>query len=379
MKIGLITFHFAYNYGAVLQAWAMQIFLETQGHDVDIIDYRPYYHTERYGVTRSLRATARNLNNLYPHKYLRIARGILGTVIENIQLYSLRKRKRDLFESFINEKLNTTQTCHNLQDLEQISDDFDVLIAGSDQIWNSHLTNHTFDDAYFLQFGKLDTKRIIYATSIGETTPSLCSEHVKKMNFRLNAISCREAKDAVVLQLGLQDKVDCVPDPTILLESSLYDQLGIHNVDSSGYVLLYILTPNAMLEQKAELLVDEGRKVISISPIKVNAKGVETVYPVSPTKFLSMIANADFILTNSFHGTSFSIIFERPFAVGIHGKRNERLENLLSMVGLKERLVSTMNDLDTIIQKPIDYKSVTVALNIYRMNGKNFLDKQFSL
>lgn len=378
MKIGLITFHFAYNYGAVLQAWAMQTHLESLGHEVLIIDYRPQYHTERYGVTRSLRVTARNLNIKYPKRYLRIAKGVLGTALENLQLYDTRKNKRELFEGFINENLKTTSACYTLNDIEHVANQFDMLIAGSDQIWNASLTNRAFDDAYFLQFGKSDCKRIIYATSIGETMPMLCIEHVNKLRYQLNAISCREARDAVALGQMLNDKIECVPDPTILLESSLYEKLDIHQDKQSEYVLLYVLTPNKILEQKAKQLAKNGRQVISISPIRINAKGVKSIYPVSPTSFLSMIANAEMVLTNSFHGTSFSIIFEKQFVVGVHGKRNERLENLLSVVGLNERLVSTANGLEEIIQKTINYKAVRTSLENYRLIGKSFIENKIT-
>ena len=380
MKIGLITFHFAYNYGAVLQAWAMQTYLESFGHEVQIIDYRPLYHTERYGVTRSLSVTARNLYRMYPKQIIRIARGIIGTLIENILLYSTRKKKRDIFEGFINENLKITQQCHSMKDIENIADYFEILIAGSDQIWNTNLTNQTFDDAYFLQFGNPACKRIVYAASIGETLPVVCVEHIKRLKYRLNAISCREVKDSISLQkYGLQDMIFCVPDPTILLNSTLYYRLGIHKDKNFGYVLLYILTPNSLLEQEAEQIAKRGKPVISISPIKINAKGVKINYPISPISFLSMISNADLILTNSFHGTSFSIIFKKKFIVGVHGKRNERLENLLSIVGLKERLVSTVKELEAINHKPINYKAVTESLNKYRLNGKSFIENMITI
>ena len=212
MKIGIITFNSAHNYGAVLQAWALQEYLKSDGHEVEIINYR-------------LPATD-NLYKLYKPRNP-FKRGKLNKAVHLLQYLKKMKsepnktRKYREFERFINHTLNTTEAITKYPDLNKANFDYDIMIAGSDQIWNGGLTKGV-NPAYLLSFGKEEIKRVSYAASIGrdeipEVEHMLFSRYLRNFDY----ISVREEKAKEAISKLSDKEVSVVLDPTLLKERNV--------------------------------------------------------------------------------------------------------------------------------------------------------------
>ena len=382
MNISIITFHFAYNYGAVLQAWALHHKLLNDGHQVSIINYKPRYHTSRYSVHRSiLQALQKGFNkkqtDSISKRIICAIRAVGGTAIENVVDYRKRVSKKQYFELFCHKNFNLTRKYNSIEELKRNPPVCDVYIAGSDQIWNQKITNGRFDDAYFLSFGSQKIKRLIYATSLGETTAQECCEYIKDNSICLDAISCREYDDAKEIAKNLEQKCCCIPDPTLLLEADDYGLIEETIEETGGpYILVYILKKNPVLDKAIEYIhVNTEIKIIDISPNFSNINGIIKKDNISPGQFLSYIKNAMCVITNSFHGTVFSILYQREFICGAHQTRNSRIEYILKELSLDERMVFNLQDFKDTVTKQIKYEDVLPKLNQLRKKGDEFLQE----
>lgn len=372
MKIGIVTFHFAYNFGAVLQAWALQTYLTNLGHQVEFINYRPKYHTERYQLLRDV-LKAGEITYYKKHSgILRAIRAVVGTGLENVLLFKERWNKKKVFELFIQTQIKQTPVYHYIKEIQADNRKYDVLIAGSDQIWNRKLTNDDFDPVYFLEFGEENARRIIYAVSLGETSVKDCTNFISQCKFSLDNISCREKMEASRIEQELGKSCSFVPDPTLLIDDADYDRI-LSTPKESNYILVYILKTNEVMNEVLKQLVYNGWKVINISPIRISVKGMRNIYPISPSEFLGYIKNAKIVFTNSFHGTILSIIFKKNFACGLHGTRNQRILNLLNEVGLAGRVINEPSQFDPVFRSDIDYNSINAEINKLSLRGKEYL------
>ena len=373
MRIGIVTFHFAYNYGAVLQAWALQNFLQKQNHDVNIINYCPQYHTERYAIHRSLISSLYISLKYKKTGFLHALKSVVGTEIDNITKKKERTERKTVFDDFIYRNLVLTKQYKSIRDLQAANIKCDMLIAGSDQIWNEHITNNSFDDAYYLQFGDPYSTRLIYAASLGETDIMACASHIKSLSYSLDRISCRERHDAEKLSYLIGSNVDYIIDPTLLLNAERYVQIE-KNIDiQNGYILVYALKKNNILCESIKKLIEEGEKIIDISPIQLNIDGMDKRRNIHPGEFLSFIKNSKLVLTNSFHGTAFSIIYTKDFICFNQGNRNGRIEGLLKELNISNRLAKEIEEFDVIRKATIDYDNVKSSLQDMQKKATRFL------
>lgn len=372
MKIGIVTFHFAYNYGAVLQAWALQTYLRKCGHEVELINYRPYYHTERYQLFRNVLLAGRAVRKKKHAGFFRAARAVIGTAVENVYMLKSRIRKKNAFERFISSFINQSKLYKNVDELLETSISYDVLITGSDQVWNRYLTNDTFDPVYFLKFGREKIKRIAYGVSLGETTIEDCISYIKGSHFIMNLLSFRERNDAEEANRLLGLPCFAVPDPTLLLNADDYKNIETDTTEGN-YVVVYILKQNPILESIIRQFLKMGKKILNISPISIAVNGMRTIYPISPSEFIGFIRHADYVITNSFHGTVFSLIYRKMFFCGLHGARNQRIQSLLTEVGLEGRIITDISQFDALLCSDIDYGMVNRKLSSLSSKGKLFL------
>ena len=215
MKAGIVTFSSAHNYGAVLQVYAMQEYLKSLGIEAHVINYRPKEIDnvyKIYNVKRKAPKPIRGIKKVY--KILKV------NLTERWRI-----EKRNNFEYFINQVLNTTKPYKTLKDIQNALLQYDILIAGSDQIWNTELTKG-FKPAYFLEFGKKAARRISYAASLGSN--SIDEKYVvfyKRYLQNFDFISVREEEMKGILK-DLTDKpITRVIDPTLLLDKKVYDAL----------------------------------------------------------------------------------------------------------------------------------------------------------
>lgn len=379
MRIGIMTFHFAHNQGAVLQCCALQKYLEMQGHEVRVIDYRPKYHTVRYDAWKNpFRYASWYCKGKKSVSFTVKAKTFCRSFARCMKLNIKGKDKVNsrLFSDFTKKKLKLTSLYTSFAQLKNNPPDFDAYISGSDQVWNPDLLNHEFDGAYFLDFGKKDCKRIAYAVSMGkEFTPEECC-HLKELCAPLDAVSLREKTPAVIDAIE-RDVHICV-DPTLLIDARYYAELESNQKEKEPYIFVYGFETSEAIKKAVDMVANKfGCRIINGSPgrVKLTGENVENIRDYAPDRFLSFIKNAEFIVTNSFHGTVFSIIYKKKFITVPHTTRGRRMIELLGKLGLDDILWGTPS---FSINNEIDYDNVYKKLHNLRAGSIQYLEKALS-
>lgn len=366
MKIRIITCHDVYNPGASLQAYALQMYISSLGHDVAIIDYKPQYLSGHY----SLLAVA---NPMYNHPIIR-EMYLVAKLPE--RLMSLRKKA--LFDRFRKQKLVLTDRYSNLEELAENPPEADVYIAGSDQIWNT-LFNNGRDPAFYLDFAPEGTKRVSYAASF--STNSIVESYqqfVSKMLERLDHVSVREVLSLPLLrELGRTDGVR-VCDPVFLLDVMHWHSIvtPVSSKIESDYCLIYDFDRNPLIKRLAgEISKKRSLKIVSVSPY--NESYVDYNFScIGPVEFLSLLAGASFVISNSFHATAFSIMFHKDFiVVGRNENINVRMDSILQDLGLTNRKANCWNEN---LLANINWDDVEAKLKNIISDSKRFLKDSLS-
>ena len=366
MKAGIVTFNSAHNYGAVLQVYAMQEYLKSLGMDVDVINYRLKEIDNVYKLYNVRRRDPRLIRGIKKaNKFLSI------NIFERWRI-----EKRNNFEDFIKNVLNTTKPYKTLPEIQSDFLQYDVLIAGSDQIWNTELTKG-FKPAYFLEFGNKDARRIAYAASIGNDT--IDEKYVlfyKRYLENFDFISVREESMKDVLK-DLTDKtITRVIDPTLLLNKEVYDKLKKETkYKGKDYIYVHFIGN----DDKTYEIADYLSRTLGIPVLHNRQKGLfenelDSTFHARPEEFISVIENAKYIVTNSFHTTVFSLIYEKDFITIPHATRPARMQNLLEIAGLSNHLVEDVRIMPKLETLKIDYKDVKKRLLEEREGSIEFLN-----
>lgn len=369
MKIKTITCHDVYNYGASLQAFSLQKFLELNGHDVEIIDYKPTYIAIHYNFS------------WFVHPYSPVKRITEKSIIIKFlyclkrYLWSLPKLSRKYaFDAFTKQYLKTTKLYNNYQNLKSDLPEADIYIVGSDQVWNSMTMLNGKDPAFFLQFAPKNKKRIAYAASFGANKINQESKKIiKDWIGSLDAISVRESSGLkIISELGLNGTHVC--DPVFLLDANDWSfYLDLKNLNTK-YILIYNLTSrNEQLISDAVYLSKKlGIPLYSVSPIKIK-EAKKNYVGAGPKDFVNLIFNAEFVFTNSFHATAFSIISHRQFfTYNYHSKENSsRMYSVLEEFGLLDRL--NIIDIKYSYDKKINYAEKDILRKKSSSTGKKWL------
>lgn len=359
MKIGILTFHCAHNYGAVLQAYALQEYLLSLGHEVYIIDYRPDYLVKLYQVFSRERIPANSF-------FLRLLVG------ECIRLPRYIKRYKS-FNSFIGRYMRLASV-----DLGDAYSDFDAFVFGSDQIWNKNICGGKYDPIYLGKFGaSRDRKKIAYAASAGHISMNTKDLSLLDVSLRdFDMIGVREVSLCKLLQSFFPLKVHTVLDPTLLVDRTVFDQIARKPNVSQKYIVVYQVylsdDTNRDIMRIAESLAGQiGGIVIDLSfQIAVSAKYRRDA---SPEEFLGYIKYADAIITNSFHGTAFSVIFQKPFyTVKMHTEIDLRAQSLLEEIALTERFIE--RDAKPVFSG-MDYSGHIEKMSNLRMDSRRFISE----
>ena len=373
MKIGVLTFHCAHSYGAVLQAFGLQEYLKSGGNDVEIIDYRPEYMTCGYGA--------------FPLPYLR---GIsLKEKVKRLADWGVRLpfrikdapariARRRGFEAFISGRLALSRERFFRRDTvaRHVADAHcDALVFGSDQIWSPAHTNG--GDAVFLGDFPVPagTRKIAYAASAGAASATL-GENPKFVDALKNfdAISVREANLAESLQPKTDKEISVTVDPTLLVDRAVWEQLADAPAPRKRpYVLVYQVSYRAEADRVAqELATQLGADVVSIWSGGVHAGTEKTE---TPEQFVGWFRDAACVVTTSFHGTAFGLIFEKPlYYVGCGAAGENRPRQILGALGLTERIVPATAP--TPAFSAIDWEKVTRetgGLDALRARSREFL------
>lgn len=334
MKVGILTFHDAHNYGAVLQAYALKKYIQKLGYEVKIINY----HHE-------------TIPDGYPK--------------EN------NEKRWDKFNQFIQNLIDNEEKVYTKEkELEKL--DIDFWICGSDQIWNTEITRG-FNKGFFLDFNT-DGKKISYAVSMEiPNLPKEYEEQFKKSLNNLDEISVREGTLQKYAQEFTNKSVEKTLDPTLLLEEKDYDELILEN-KYGEYVLIYELVSDDRLTEIANRISKQkGLKIIELNDKKKEKYFCEQVSSAGPEEFLSLIKNAKAVITNSFHGTIFSIIFKKDFYTVTRLNRTSRMENILKIVEMKDRLIYHIEDLNKV--KEQNFERAYIKLEKEKQKSRKFLEK----
>lgn len=358
MQIGIITFHFALSYGAVLQAYALSECLKKLGHEPSIIDYRPDSHTRAYQ---------------WKWRYC-------GLQLSNF-LYPIVKRR---FNEFSQKHLNlTSRSYRTLEELTADPPIADAYICGSDQVWNPDLTGQ--DMAYFLPFAREGARRIAYAASFGKSElPLPVIEQMKPYLQKIDSVLVREESGINIVEDTCGKQALHVLDPTLLLEN--YDSVLTTNRIKKGYLLLKFLQNSLLSRQTADFVSREmhlPKAMLNNYSQKFWQQSGKRLYP-GPGGYLSLIKDADFVVTNSFHGTVFSLIFNKPFLItaltGNRAGRNKRITGILKSVDLMYRYLETYceSTIRRIIERPINWEHVNERIHASREESLDFLKRSLS-
>lgn len=325
MRIGILTFHAAHNYGAVLQCYSLQEYLKSLGHDVSVINYQ-------------------NKRMLSVYKRFRIGRILKKNPIQMIKnvytefsLYKKRQKRYLAFQKFIKGKLNLVP----VETIERLP--FDIIFIGSDQVWNYKLT-YGFDSYYWGDFMRPPhTMLVSYAASMQDKWAESKNEIIKLKLKNFNFISVREASLARKLQILSPDKrIYHVVDPTLLLSTSIWNRIAIQPNIHSPYVLFYQVDVNPLAREIAKKIAErEGLKLLVISA-NIQNENDDVSISVSPADFVGLVKYSKMIVSASFHATVFSILLRKDFySVKAHGK-NARINSLLSSLGLESRAIESI-------------------------------------
>lgn len=357
MEIGILTFHCAHNYGAVLQCYALQEFLIKKGYNVEVIDYRPSYLIAPYKTPNLF--VSRNIKRM------------LRNTIAQMLKYPKAVRRHKAFTKFIEDRLKLSQPC----DEKHIMPDKDAYIFGSDQIWNYKITNGG-DDVYWgiLPFDKKDKKYIAYAASMGiEKVTGKEKERIAGKLKIFDAVSVRENSLKNLLASISDIKVEQVLDPTLLAPRSVWNKLT-DCVKERGYVLVYQVRGDTNTMDFARHIASQlNANVISLESYvrcKVE-RGKKSC--ASPEDFVAYIKHASCVVTTSFHGTAFSVIFNRPFyCLELGDGEDGRSKSLLNSLHLDDRMV---DKLERPSFSDIDYSEANEILKALRKSSEQFLTK----
>ncbi len=368
MKIGIITINSAYNYGCVLQAWSLQRYLEKEGHQALIINCRFPEIDEVYRLfVKRKRFANSGLNVVY--------NGLRRVKFHLTERERIKKAKK--FEDFIHRTMHTTKPFTSYKELEEqnAGAPYDVLITGSDQVWNSSITKG-LNPAYFLEFDHTGKKRISYASSIGKTElTSEEQEFFAKSLQKYSAISVREQSAKELLTPLVNKEISVVADPTLLLEKSDFDALKQPSRFHKEYLLVHIIGEDENVKKIAAAMSRALNLPIVQNRGKRQYDGeLGRFADAGPKEFIGLVEGASFVVTNSFHATLFAILYERDFITVPHKLYPERMRYLLEQMGLSDHLVEGEEKLpgDGKILMP-DYEKVKLRLKTLQENSRKFL------
>lgn len=365
MKICTITCHDVSNYGASLQAFALQYYLESLGHEVKIIDYKPNYQNQ-YKFSTNIDEESPYYDYFIRFPFLKYIKGCLNY----LRKYPTRKRTK-YFNIFIRKYLHLTQRYTCVEDLRSNPPQADIYIAGSDQIWSTKLPNGK-DPAFYMQFGGNHIKRISYAASFGTTPKPEILPLVKELLLGIDKISVRETSGLKILN-SMGYSGTHVFDPVFLLSSIEWVKalrFNSRDIKIKGkYILVYDIGIKMPEKEKFTKLLAQQYNcpIVSVNGLKTNSYADVNINNAGPEDFVNLIANAQAIVADSFHATSFSIIFHKPFYTFYKLGNISRMADLLESLGLSERLNPSH-----LLQNP-DWEDVEKKLTINIKRSKQFL------
>lgn len=367
MKIGILTFWKTEdNYGQLLQCYALQTYLQSLGHDTFLVrttNGREYNPTLKEQLKEKIRIVYR----LLPYPLYLIKRTFCSGIY-TLTHGKFRKRTINLgFEQFRQEFLNCTPI-YTLEELQTAPPQADAFIVGSDQIWNTN------DGIYYLSWAQEKTRKIAYAASFGGCNSLPNEAMLEKWLKRFDHVSVREQSGINICSKAKRNDALCVVDPTMLLEANDYRRIVSKEHPQEKYLFIYFLGTRTIINWKEihAFAKNKGLKIIYVASQGQEDKFKHTKANIH--QWLSFIANAEYVITNSFHGTVFTLLFGRKFmtypVTGVAIKMNDRITTLLNPLGL-EHHIYTKNICN--IEEDIDYNKVHSIMKKNSTLGRELL------
>jgi hypothetical protein len=358
-RIAILTFQNTINYGATLQAFALQEYINKQNCNVEIINYENdilsrEHKTQKFFQRRTFKQWV---------LYFLISQSI--------------NRKANAFRKFRLRYMTESTERYDINTIIQSNGTYDIYIVGSDQVWNGDITHN--DMTYFLDFAEEGKVLSSYAASFGkEAIPIELHETYKKLLARFSFISVREQQGAQIIQSLINRPVEVVLDPIFLLSKTDWESIAVSPRSiSKKYIVLYVFGRPSNLFKVARVIAKEtGCKIVVIGSDYRKQIGFYYTGSVGPEQFLGYLLNASCVLTNSFHGTAFSINFNKQFYVELlpsSSTMNSRLMNILDTFKLQDRRLSS--GIIPNSHELINYDKVNKILNTERIKSYAFLEK----
>lgn len=355
MKIGILTYQRSINYGALLQAFSLQRYIEEQGCECQIIDYWPDYHKNKFKFFSYELFCELSLRRKIGYLYFLLLHGIS------------KIRRNACTKKFIHEYLNLTDSLH-----------FDIAIYGSDQIWRKqHTRGHLFyNPVYFGNEYVGAHRKIAYAASMGsidanDTDKEFLRQHLS--NF--DNVSVRESDLKAFLYNNFSIKAQLVCDPVFFHSQDEWRKIVCENyIPSYKYILYYRLQNVKLLDAFVKKLSEQTNlPVIELGSSINSFLKNKCRYAAGPIEFISLLSGADYVVTSSFHGLAFSIIFHKQFFVCLKDRKS-RVGSILEKLDLVNRAI-TQDNIDS-VGETIDYDKVDAIKNSWVAQSKEWLNNQ---
>ena len=359
-KIGILTYHACFNYGACLQAYALQRSIMKIQPDCEIIDYQS--------------KTLRNICDVFSKKP-----DNKKEIIKNITRFPYRSqllKRQAMFEDFINNDLIISKRCTTEADVEKQAEQYECIVCGSEQTWNLEPSIRYCNEVYYLNFPKKQ-RRVTYATSFGQWVEKLPQREDEVLPW-IKTYDCLSMREESGVEYLRNKGFECehVLDPTLLLDVDEYDKICDAPIMNEPYVLMFSWNCAKEVIEVAKAAAKKlNCKLINIvAPPRALFSGVERKLDVGPKQFLSLVKNAEFVVTNSFHGTVFSSIYGKQFASVISGKIDKRRQSLMHQLGLENNLIKPEDfDLNKIAKT--DFSNVHQNIQNVRKTSLDYLNK----
>lgn len=377
MKLCIVTnYKKTLNYGAVLQAYALNKYLRMNGVECYTLNYSP-----------------RNTKADYVKAFKRRPLLIIKYIIDRILKLYIKKHiiGRELrFREFKNEYIPHTDECDQFSVLD-IESGFDILLCGSDQIWRPGFFNGQFDDVNWLKKSPDGLVKVSYAASLGiDFLNDEMKEYARKVLSGYKAVSVREESGKELLKFLYPKHIEVVVDPVFLLGRENWNKLLVQSdidkyINNNKYVFVYFINPNHKAYIQIKRYARENKLQIISFPFmsyKFNINDAcfsdVKVYDASPRDFINFIRNASVVITDSFHATAFSIIYNKEFFTYItnHGSR---LYNLLDMCNLQNRILTICAPIKSIPITDNQWNGCTNALKVRINDSRQFLEDELKI
>ena len=377
MKIAILTLPLHTNYGGILQCYALQTVLEGMGHQVTVLNRRWPEPNAQQRVVRRIASLAKCIVKKYLMGRKDIA--LMSPWAENYTIYKAEQRKLIEIKRFVKEHIHLTKPLRSSDELREYveANEVDCIVVGSDQVWRE-IYGPCIED-YFLGFLPEGDKRVkvTYAASFGTADSPISEDHLKNcipLAKRFSSISVREQSGVEIMKdiFGVDAKL--LLDPTLLLSAEQY-KFPVKDMEK-GCLVSYILDETedkiAILQEVTEALHLKNKK------LRLDATSQDDVVLPSIEEWLLSFANAEFVVTDSFHGCVFSIINHKPFiAIANKDRGLERFTSLLGTFGQMDRLIFDYQDFISkiaLLLRSIDYTTVNNKLQEIKQESVDYLE-----